>query len=80
MPYRVGQEKKAAGQLEQEIRQRIAKAVDGLELEELDELQDWLEMRQEAERQALIKSITALISDMTIEALEELEASLAESD
>jgi hypothetical protein len=74
MAYRVGQE------LEQKAREAVGRTISKLELDELIELQDWLDEKREADRQALIKSISALISDMRVEALEELEISLAESD
>lgn len=67
-------------EIKQKVRQEIAKDIDRLELEELEELQEWLYKLQADIRVALIKSINALLSDMTLEALEELEISLAESD
>lgn len=66
--------------VEQEVRQRITMRLDSLVLEELDELQDWLDERESDKRAALIKSINILISDNTLEALEELEAKLVESN
>ena len=66
-------------QLRQRVRLKVSRDIKSLSLEELDELQDWLDKRQAEERQALIRSINILISDMTVEALTAIEASLAES-
>ena len=65
---------------EQKIRDEIARAISSLELEELDELQAWLDEKREAERQALFNSINCLISDMTVEELEQVEGYIAKGE
>lgn len=64
-------------QLKQRVRMKVTRDIKSLSLEELDELQDWLDDKKAAERQALIKSINLLISDMTVEALEDIEGYIA---
>ncbi len=67
-------------QLRQKKRLVVTRAISSLSLEELDELQDWLDEKQAEERQALIKSINCLISDMTVEALEDIEGYTARKE
>jgi uncharacterized protein related to proFAR isomerase len=73
MTEEVNQEEK----LRQNKRLKVSRDIKSLSLEELDELEDWLDERQAEERQALIKSINLLISDMTVEALEDIEGYIA---
>lgn len=64
-------------ELRQSVRQKVTRDIRSLSLEELDELQDWLNKQKTAERQALIRSINMLISGMTVEALEDIELYVA---
>lgn len=63
--------------IKQRAKLRITRDINGLTLEELDELQVWLEEKKAIERPALIRSINTLISDMPVETLEEIEAYIA---
>jgi len=63
--------------IKQRAKLRITRDINGLTLEELDELQAWMEEKKTAERPALIRSINTLISDMPVETLEEIEAYIA---
>ena len=63
--------------IKQRAKLRITRDINGLTLEELDELQAWLEEKKAIERPALIRSINTLISDMSVERLEEIEAYIA---
>jgi hypothetical protein len=78
MALQAGQEQEEE-RLKTRVKLKISRDINSLTLEELDELQAWLDEKQAAERQALIKSINCLISDMTVEALTEIEAYLAET-
>ena len=63
--------------IKQRAKLRIIRDINGLTLEELDELQAWLEEKKVIERPALINSINTLIADMPVETLEEIEAYVA---
>jgi hypothetical protein len=73
MTEEVNQEEK----LRQNKRLMLSREIESLTLEELDELEDWLDEKKAEDRQALIKSINLLISDMTVEALEDIEGYIA---
>ncbi len=66
--------------LRQNKRLKVSRDIKSLSLEELDELEDWLDVRQAEDRQALIRSINTLISDMTVEALEKIELYVANTE
>lgn len=76
MTEEVNQEEK----LRQNKRLKVSRDIKSLSLEELDELEDWLDVRQAEDRQALIRSINTLISDMTVEALEKIELYVANTE
>jgi hypothetical protein len=61
-------------ELKGKIRYGITKTLGSLTLEELEELQDWLDEKRTVMKTAYIQSINALLSDMTVEQLEKIEA------
>jgi hypothetical protein len=63
---------------EAELRHEIDEAISLMDADELDELQEWIDGRHERDmKQALLGSINCLISDMSVEQLEQVEGYIA---
>jgi hypothetical protein len=63
---------------EAELRHEIDEAISLMDADELDELQEWIDGRHERDmKQALLGSINCLISDMSVEQLEQIEGYIA---